>query len=167
MGSTMGGTSACKDNETPNNITNDTTMKIQNTEQHPEQLNLSFLLNLLDGVLETPGRILIITTNHPEHLDKALIRPGRVDIHLQVGKCTQGMIIDILRFFYNNPNITILNWEYQNAITPAEVNKIILNNFDNCEEAIAEIRYKTTAMTSTVNQQSNDWNLADRVCGRE
>ena len=142
-------------------------MKIQNTEQHPEQLNLSFLLNLLDGVLETPGRILIITTNHPEHLDKALIRPGRVDIHLQVGKCTQGMIIDILRFFYNNPNITILNWEYQNAITPAEVNKIILNNFDNCEEAIAEIRYKTTAMTSTVNQQSNDWNLADRVCGRE
>ena len=167
MGSTTGSTSACKDNETPNNITNDTTMKIQNTEQHPEQLNLSFLLNLLDGVLETPGRILIITTNHPEHLDKALIRPGRVDIHLQVGKCTQGMIIDILRFFYNNPNITISNWEYQNAITPAEVNKIILNNFDNCEEAIAEIRYKTTAMTSTVNQQSNDWNLADRVCGRE
>ena len=169
-GSTTGSTSACKDNDTTNNTTNDTTMKIQNTkqpEQHPEQLNLSFLLNLLDGVLETPGRILIITTNHPEHLDKALIRPGRVDIHLQVGKCTQGMIIDILRFFYNNPSITISNWEYQNAITPAEVNKIILNNFDNCEEAIAEIRYKTTAMTSNVNQQCNDGTLADRVCGRE
>ena len=114
-----------------------------NADTHPEQLNLSFLLNLLDGVLETPGRILIITTNHPEHLDKALIRPGRVDIHLQVGNCSAEMIIDILRFFYNDNTISIPDWDYQQAITPAEVNKIILNNFDNVDAAIREILAKT------------------------
>ncbi|KAF0691357.1 hypothetical protein As57867_017338, partial [Aphanomyces stellatus] len=43
-----------------------------------DKLNLSGLLNVLDGVVDSPGRILIMTTNHPEKLDPALIRPGRV-----------------------------------------------------------------------------------------
>jgi SpoVK/Ycf46/Vps4 family AAA+-type ATPase len=131
---------------------------LKTNEPHPEQLNLSFLLNLLDGVLETPGRILIITTNHPERLDRALIRPGRVDIHLQVANCSPEMIIDILRFFYNDPMINIPDWNYEKAITPAEVNKIILNNFDNPTAAIVEIRSKTS------NQWQSD-NLADKICG--
>jgi len=45
-----------------------------------EKMDMSFLLNLLDGVLETPGRIIIMTSNYPDLLDKALIRPGRIDI---------------------------------------------------------------------------------------
>ena len=36
------------------------------------------LLNVLDGVVDTPGRILIMTSNHPEILDPALIRPGKL-----------------------------------------------------------------------------------------
>lgn len=42
------------------------------------------LLNVLDGVVDTPGRIVIMTTNHLDVLDQALIRPGRIDkkIHL-------------------------------------------------------------------------------------
>jgi hypothetical protein len=139
--------------------------KTKPVEPHPEQLNLSFILNLLDGVLETPGRILIITTNHPECLDKALIRPGRVDIHLQVGNCSQEMIIDILRFFYNNPSITIPDWDYTRAITPAEVNKIILNNFDNPELAIDEIRAKTGQQTCADINESGDKTGADLMCG--
>lgn len=37
------------------------------------------LLNVLDGVVDTPNRIVIMTTNHPEKLDPALIRPGRIN----------------------------------------------------------------------------------------
>lgn len=44
-----------------------------------DKLNLSGLLNVLDGVIDCPGRIVIMTTNHPEKLDAALIRPGRVN----------------------------------------------------------------------------------------
>ncbi|KAH6654990.1 BCS1 N terminal-domain-containing protein [Truncatella angustata] len=46
-------------------------------------ISLSGLLNAIDGVASHEGRVLIMTTNIPESLDEALIRPGRVD--LQVG----------------------------------------------------------------------------------
>lgn len=42
-------------------------------------ISLSGLLNAIDGVATHEGRVLIMTTNHPEELDAALVRPGRVD----------------------------------------------------------------------------------------
>merc|ERR1711902_217941 len=45
-----------------------------------QKLTLASLLEVLDGVMEMEGRMLIITTNYPEKLDKALIRPGRIDM---------------------------------------------------------------------------------------
>ncbi|KAK8096425.1 P-loop containing nucleoside triphosphate hydrolase protein [Apiospora kogelbergensis] len=47
-------------------------------------LSLSDLLNALDGVSAQEGRILVMTSNHPEHLDEALIRPGRVDLKIEL-----------------------------------------------------------------------------------
>ncbi|GKT40934.1 putative mitochondrial chaperone BCS1-B [Colletotrichum spaethianum] len=43
-------------------------------------ISLSGLLNAIDGVASQEGRILVMTTNKPESLDEALIRPGRVDL---------------------------------------------------------------------------------------
>nr|POE87592.1 putative mitochondrial chaperone bcs1-b [Quercus suber] len=42
-------------------------------------ISLSGLLNAIDGVATHEGRVLIMTSNHPEKLDPALVRPGRVD----------------------------------------------------------------------------------------
>lgn len=42
-------------------------------------VSLAGLLNILDGIYAQEGRIIVITTNHSEKLDRALIRPGRVD----------------------------------------------------------------------------------------
>ncbi|KAJ3270880.1 hypothetical protein HDV01_007351 [Terramyces sp. JEL0728] len=50
--------------------------------------SLSTLLNCLDGYTLNDGVIIIMTTNHPELLDPALIRPGRIDLHLELGYCT-------------------------------------------------------------------------------
>ncbi|EKD21176.1 bcs1-like protein [Drepanopeziza brunnea f. sp. 'multigermtubi' MB_m1] len=47
-------------------------------------ISLSALLNILDGVASQGGRILIMTTNHIDKLDEALIRPGRVDVDMTV-----------------------------------------------------------------------------------
>ncbi|KAI0118499.1 P-loop containing nucleoside triphosphate hydrolase protein [Hypoxylon sp. NC0597] len=52
-------------------------------EDNKTGISLSGLLNAIDGVASHEGRVLIMTTNSPEQLDDALIRPGRVD--LQVG----------------------------------------------------------------------------------
>ena len=117
-------------------------MKMPEPIGSPEMLNLSFLLNLLDGVLETPGRIIIATSNHPERLDKALIRPGRIDINLEVGFCTRDMIVDMCRYFYddNTLNIREEDWVYDKKITPAEMNKIMLNNFDSFTGCLAALK---------------------------
>ncbi len=46
--------------------------------------NFSNLLNVLDGVLYRSGLITIITTNHPELLDSAIMRQGRMDMVFQI-----------------------------------------------------------------------------------
>jgi len=77
-----------------------------------DELNLSGLLNVLDGVVDTPGRILIMTTNHPEKLDPALIRPGRIDKKL------------ILGFMHPNDVIQMLEHYFQVKIGEAQKNRI-------------------------------------------
>jgi mitochondrial chaperone BCS1 len=44
-----------------------------------ETLTLSGVLNAFDGVAASEGRVLILTSNHWENLDPALLRPGRID----------------------------------------------------------------------------------------
>lgn len=63
-------------------------------------LTLSGLLNILDGVASQEGRVLIMTTNHPEKLDKALTRPGRVDMTVEFGLADGGMIAAIFRAIF-------------------------------------------------------------------
>lgn len=50
-----------------------------------DKLDLAGLLNVLDGVVDCPGRIVVMTTNHPETLAPALIRPGRVNHKVHLG----------------------------------------------------------------------------------
>ncbi|KAF8829977.1 hypothetical protein HHX47_DHR2000296 [Lentinula edodes] len=42
-------------------------------------VTLSTLLNVIDGVGSEQGRLFFTTTNHIDHLDPALLRPGRID----------------------------------------------------------------------------------------
>ena len=98
----------------------------------------------MDGILETPGRILVMTTNKPDILDKALIRPGRIDLNIEVGACTNEMIKDIYNNFYDfsvgDKRYKEFNDKnYDNKITPAELNKILLNNYNNSENSYNDI----------------------------
>lgn len=67
---------------------------------NPDALSLSGLLNVLDGVVDTPGRIVILTSNHPEMLDPALIRPGRVDKTLALGFMQGRDVISMLELYF-------------------------------------------------------------------
>jgi chaperone BCS1 len=64
------------------------------------RLSLSALLNILDGVASQEGRVLIMTTNHLEKLDKALIRPGRVDMIVRFDKADRSMTAAIFKAIY-------------------------------------------------------------------
>jgi DNA replication protein DnaC len=65
----------------------------------PDKLNLSGLLNAIDGAVDCPGRIIVFTTNHPELLDPALIRPGRVDFQIYLGPLKDDTLVDMLNYY--------------------------------------------------------------------
>ncbi len=83
--------------------------------------NLSYLLNILDGIQECPGRIIIMTTNKPEKLDKALIRPGHIDYNINFTKATIDDIINIIKFYWNIDNDIIINKLNDMIYTHAEI----------------------------------------------
>lgn len=69
------------------------------------RVTLSGLLNALDGVASSEGRIVFMTTNYLDRLDAALIRPGRVDLKEYIGYCTRFQLEQMYRRFYNGPNV--------------------------------------------------------------
>ncbi|KAF3391689.1 putative mitochondrial chaperone BCS1-B [Penicillium rolfsii] len=64
-------------------------------------ITLSSLLNVLDGVAASEGRILVMTTNHPEKLDDALLRAGRVDMHIEFRLATSEDIENLYKSIYS------------------------------------------------------------------
>lgn len=63
-------------------------------------ISLSGLLNAIDGVASHEGRVLIMTTNKPETLDDALIRPGRVDLQVAFTNATQEQAKELFERMY-------------------------------------------------------------------
>ncbi|OWZ16570.1 hypothetical protein PHMEG_0009625 [Phytophthora megakarya] len=72
----------------------------RSTSSASDKLNLSGLLNVLDGVIDCPGRIVIMTTNHPEKLDPALIRPGRVNKKLMLGYMNVVQVQNMVEYYF-------------------------------------------------------------------
>ena len=63
-------------------------------------LTLSGLLNALDGVAASEGRILFATTNHLERLDPALSRPGRMDVWIEFKNASPWQAEALFRNFF-------------------------------------------------------------------
>lgn len=97
----------------------------KDVEEVQDELCLGDILTVLDGTLETPGRILIITSNHPERIDKALRRPGRIDVDTRFGPCSVDTTIEIYEAFFDCPFPQELRGEIPDGIlSPAEVSQI-------------------------------------------
>jgi len=108
-----------------------------------DKIDLSFLLNLLDGILETPGRIVIMTSNHPKMLDHALIRPGRIDVIADFKKCDHETTIEMIEFFYD---VSLSEDEKARvralapySLSPAELGKMMFENFGDYGATIREM----------------------------
>ena len=103
-------------------------------------IDLAFLLNLLDGVLENPGRIVVVTSNFPDVLDSALIRPGRIDVIAKFRNCSYNTLIQMIEFFYDikisDSDKNLLRKMEPEIVTPAEMGKIMFENFTNHLDAI-------------------------------
>lgn len=105
-----------------------------------ERLTLSYLLNLFDGVLENQDRIVVFSSNYPQKLDRALIRPGRIDLKVEFKRASSKTIRDMICGFYDVSSETVSKCEFQSSVyTPAEVYEILFKHQDNIQEAICEL----------------------------
>jgi DNA polymerase III delta prime subunit len=100
-----------------------------------DSITLADILNIVDGVLETPGRILVLTSNFPDKLDKALLRPGRIDLIINFKECNIDQLTEMFNHFYKQE----LNFDFSPAIdgvyVPAYVQEILLRHLDDPQAA--------------------------------
>ena len=102
-----------------------------------ESITLDDILNLWDGIRETPGRILIISSNHYEKLDPALIRPGRIDLTLELSFVSKKIISQIYNHLFNMPiDETKLEMIENYFYSPAEILNIYINEDRNSDKFI-------------------------------
>jgi chaperone BCS1 len=71
------------------------------TSSSDKGVTLSGFLNIIDGVASSEGRILVMTTNHIEKLDAALLRPGRVDLTIHFGRADRHVLIGMFKAIYS------------------------------------------------------------------
>ncbi|KAL3527136.1 hypothetical protein ACH5RR_011792 [Cinchona calisaya] len=103
---------------------------------HDEEnkVTLSGFLNFIDGLWSSCGdeRIIIFTTNHKEKLDPALLRPGRMDVHINMSYCTPcGFRILAANYLEIKDHFLFKEIEELIAtteVTPAEVAEQLLKN---------------------------------------
>ncbi|XP_062180617.1 AAA-ATPase At3g50940-like [Phragmites australis] len=101
-----------------------------------DKVTLSGLLNFVDGLWSTSGeeRIIVFTTNYKERLDPALLRPGRMDMHIHMGYCTPEAFRILAKNYHSidyhvtYPDIEELINEV--TVTPAEVSEVLMRNDD-------------------------------------
>jgi chaperone BCS1 len=72
----------------------------------PAGVTLSGLLNVLDGFYAPNGVMFVMTTNHVEKLDSALLRPGRIDYKLYLGKASDHQKVELYRRFFPDASET-------------------------------------------------------------
>src|SRR5574343_1000122 len=92
------------------------------TVESSTQLTLSNLLNLMDGTMCTSESMIVMTTNHIERLDPALIRAGRMDLTIHLDYCDAYQITTIYKNVMNrdldDEQLERLSWK---DITPAQL----------------------------------------------
>ncbi|XP_057530205.1 AAA-ATPase At3g50940-like isoform X2 [Amaranthus tricolor] len=103
---------------------------------HEEKVTLSGLLNFIDGLWSSCGneRIIIFTTNHKEKLDPALLRPGRMDVHIHMSYCTPSafkiLAINYLCITHHKLFAQIDPLIDEAEVTPAEVAEQLMKHDD-------------------------------------
>lgn len=109
----------------------------------PNQITLSGLLNFIDGLWSSCGdeRIIVVTTNHKEYLDPALLRPGRMDMHIHMSYCTFSAFKTLALNYLGikiHPCFDEINRLLEEAlVTPAEVGEQLMRTEDK-ERAIRD-----------------------------
>jgi chaperone BCS1 len=110
------------------------------------KVSYSGFINALDGVAAHEGSVVFLTTNHPQLIDEAAIRSGRVDFRLELGLCDRGQLKRMFRKFFDDPVAAarFAGTVSADRFSPAQVQERLLKAAD-AEEAIALFHERASA----------------------
>jgi chaperone BCS1 len=114
--------------------------KDKKDNDNDDKLTLGAILEVIDGLIECPGRVIIMTTNHKEHLDSALLRPGRIDMEINFKRLRHSHITEIFKKWYGycisyEDIRKIPDYKY----TQAEISQLLFKYENNSKAFIDEI----------------------------
>lgn len=118
-------------------------------DKRRENVSLATLLNAIDGVGASEGRVLVMTSNFPDVLDQALVRPGRCDRHFYLGPPTAGQARELFRRFFGDAGTAEQAGAFASlvhgdaSLSMAALQEVLLANRDDPEGA-------TTALAGLV-----------------
>jgi chaperone BCS1 len=112
------------------------------------KVSYSGFINALDGVAAHEGSVVFLTTNHPQLIDEAAIRSGRVDFRMELGLCDRSQLERMFRKFFDDEAAAA---RFADAVaadcwSPAQVQERLLKAAST-EEAIALFAEQPTAET--------------------
>ncbi|KAK3010677.1 hypothetical protein RJ639_011280 [Escallonia herrerae] len=159
-----------------NAVYSESTSQAFNTDKRrrDSQFSLSGLLNFIDGLWSSCGdeRIIIFTTNNKEKLDPALLRPGRMDMHIHMSYLTpQGFKLlasNYLDSHDQHPCFGEIDGLIESMkVSPAEVAEELMksNDADACLGGLANFLKRKKMETST--EANDDHQAADEIELRE
>jgi hypothetical protein len=128
----------------------------EDDNQVKSSLNLSQILNVIDGIQERDGQIFIMSANHPEKLDPAIVRPGRIDCKIHFKEFSTEFVKTFIQNFYQ---FDIADKSFQDLALFLDTNKELFNHkftpsklFDICVNVDNDMQNLKDALKATVSE---------------
>lgn len=123
------------------------------------KITLSSLLNILDGIHSLPGRIIIFTTNCPDTLDEAFLRPGRIDLRIRFGRPSKRVMRSMMSYWYQ-----CVDKMYSDKHTHAS----FLEKWAEYEERIVEKKYRPCDIMNLMQIHGDNYDaIFEQLCSAE
>ncbi|KAH7352944.1 hypothetical protein KP509_19G071000 [Ceratopteris richardii] len=143
--------------------------------QQSSKLTLSGLLNFVDGLWSCCGeeRIFIFTTNFKERIDPALLRPGRMDMHILLSYCTFHAFKKMANNYLgiqDHPKFLGLQETMTKSsvqVTPAAIAEILIRNQDCPDVALSEVLAAFQTHVDNVDDENIPTKHVDPTVGDE
>lgn len=121
-------------------------VKESDDEEQSGRVTLSGLLNFTDGLWSCCGeeRIIVFTTNYRDNVDPALLRCGRMDVHVSLGTCGPHAFRALVKNYLGLDSHSMFDVvdscaRSGGALTPAQVGEILLRNRRDPEVGMKEL----------------------------
>jgi AAA+ superfamily predicted ATPase len=115
----------------------------QTETEKATEVDLGFLLELLDGTGSIAGSVIIFTTNHVDKIDNAFKRPGRMDYIIEMKLCSKYQFQRMFTFYLKTePSQEIMEKFPDHTYSTATISTALIRNYLITSRVIDDVNYE-------------------------